>query len=404
MAFGLYFCMYAFRKPFTVGAYETVLAFGLTLKFYLILGQVLGYAIAKFFGIRLISGLNPGNRPVYIIIAMIIAGLSLLFFSFANPIWKVFWMFINGLPLGIIWGLVFSYLEGRRTTEIMAAILSASFIVATGVVKTVGLVLIQTYSVNENWMPALTASLFLIPLLLFTYFLNKTPKPTIEDESNRRKREPMNHEERKILWRAIAPGMIGLILIYMMLTAYRDFRDNYSIEVWSEMGITSDPSVFTKSELPIGILILILFALLSYVKENRRAIQFLLLAILIGLGLIVLSNFMFIQLHWLSPMQWTVIGGIGLYIAYFPFNSMLYDRLIALVPEKGNAGFLIYISDAFGYLGSILILLLKNFLGNKIAYQPFMLIFGMVAGGAGILISIYVYFYFIRKPELKSDH
>ncbi|MFY0253367.1 DUF5690 family protein [Chitinophaga sp. 30R24] len=45
--------------------------------------------------------------------------------------------FVNGPPLRMIWGLVFSYLEGRRSTELMGAVLSISFIFSSGFVKSV---------------------------------------------------------------------------------------------------------------------------------------------------------------------------------------------------------------------------------------------------------------------------
>ena len=52
-------------------------------------------------------------------------------------------MFMNGLFLGMIWGLVFSYMEGRRVSEVLGAVLCASFIVSSGAVKSVGVLLMQ---------------------------------------------------------------------------------------------------------------------------------------------------------------------------------------------------------------------------------------------------------------------
>jgi Family of unknown function (DUF5690) len=40
---------------------------------------------------------------------------------------------------------------------------------------------------------------------------------------------------------------------------------------------------------------------------------------------------------------------------------MLFDRLIAVSGTVGNAGFLIYIADASGYLGSCALLIWRNF-------------------------------------------
>jgi len=78
-------------------------------------------------------------------------------------------LFINGFPLGMIWGLVFGYLEGRRSTEFMAAVLSISLIFASGFVKTIGRTLMSSIHVNEYYMPFLTGALFVIPLLLFVF-------------------------------------------------------------------------------------------------------------------------------------------------------------------------------------------------------------------------------------------
>ena len=99
--------------------------------------------------------------------------------------------------LGMIWGLVFSYLEGRRATEFMGAVLSVSFIFSSGVVKTVGKNLIINHHVSEFWMPFYTGSFFLIPLFLFTWLLNHMPAPTTQDIQLRSVRKPMTKQERK---------------------------------------------------------------------------------------------------------------------------------------------------------------------------------------------------------------
>lgn len=52
--------------------------------------------------------------------------------------WRPLAMFLNGLPLGMVWGLVVWYLEGRRVAEVLLAGLSCSFIIASGAVKDVG--------------------------------------------------------------------------------------------------------------------------------------------------------------------------------------------------------------------------------------------------------------------------
>ena len=83
-AFGAYFCMYAFRKPFSVGTFETVSFLGniLTFKSALIISQVLGYALSKFIGIKVISELKYRYRAILLIGLILLAELSLLLFAF----------------------------------------------------------------------------------------------------------------------------------------------------------------------------------------------------------------------------------------------------------------------------------------------------------------------------------
>ena len=129
-AFLVYFCMYAFRKPFTVGLFDEVDVWGFDYKIILILAQVLGYACSKFIGITVISAMLQRQRAMMILGLVVAAELALLGFALVDAPYNIIFLFLNGLPLGMIWGVVFSYIEGRRTTELLAVILSASFIMS----------------------------------------------------------------------------------------------------------------------------------------------------------------------------------------------------------------------------------------------------------------------------------
>ena len=61
----------------------------------------------------------------------------------------------------MIWGLVFSYLEGRKFTDLMGSLLATSFIISSGIAKTVGRHILSTTVFDQWWMPFITASLFL---------------------------------------------------------------------------------------------------------------------------------------------------------------------------------------------------------------------------------------------------
>ena len=197
-AFMTYFCMYAFRKPFAASSY---LAFEqenwlVSFKVALVLSQVFGYMLAKFIGVKVISEMQSDQRAKAIILMILGAELSLVLFALLPIGLNIICLFFNGLSLGMIWGVVFSYLEGRRTTEILGAILSITFILSSGVVKTVGRFITNNLGVSELWMPALTGLLFLPLLLLSVVCLNAIPKPDQSDISARQKRTPMDGKAR----------------------------------------------------------------------------------------------------------------------------------------------------------------------------------------------------------------
>ena len=95
-----------------------------------------------------------------------IAGVALVLFAITPAPYNIIWMLVNGFPLGMIWGLVFSYLEGRKNTEILGAGLCVSFIVSSGVVKSMGKYVMLSWGVSEFWMPFVTAMIFAIPLVI----------------------------------------------------------------------------------------------------------------------------------------------------------------------------------------------------------------------------------------------
>jgi hypothetical protein len=173
-AFGTYFCMYAFRKPFTAAEFAGYEWAGVGYKTLLVTAQVLGYTLSKFIGIKVIAEMNPARRATMILVLIAIAEAALLAFALVRPPLHLVCLFVNGLPLGMVFGLVLGFLEGRRLTEALSAGLCASFIVADGVVKAVGSQLLAL-GVSEFWMPVATGAVFAFPLVVFVWMLSGIP-------------------------------------------------------------------------------------------------------------------------------------------------------------------------------------------------------------------------------------
>ncbi|WP_062052798.1 DUF5690 family protein [Aquimarina longa] len=392
-SFGAYFCMYAFRKPFSVATFENLSVFNIDYKIVLIIAQVLGYTFSKFLGIKIISELKAENRVKYLIGLILLAELALVFFAILPQPYNVIALFFNGLPLGMIWGIVFSYLEGRKFTEILGVALCSSFIVSSGIVKSVGLSLMNIWHVSQFWMPAATGALFIVPLLFFAWLLEKLPVTTLEDKVMRSERVPMSAKDRKHLLLSFLIPITGIVLFYTLLTAFRDFRDNFARELWDSIGYKGDVSVYTTSEISIAVVVLLILGSTFYIKNNAKAVYIYHFLILIGVLCIGISTVLF-QLEILNPFIWMVICGFGLYICYVPFNCLFFDRFIAMFKIKGNAGFLIYIADSFGYLGSITALLYKNFGQANLSWLDFFIYgaYGITILGIVIMLGSLLYF------------
>src|SRR5450432_3641703 len=177
--FSAYFSMYAFRKPFAAATFDAVPGwhFVLDYKIALVLAQVLGYAISKLIGVKFVSEIGPARRSIAILSLIGASWLALVAFAVIPAPWNVAAMFFNGLPLGMIWGLVFGYMEGRRVSEALGAILCASFILSSGVVKSVGAWLMTSAHVDRFWMPAAAGALFFPLLLVSVWVLGQLPPP-----------------------------------------------------------------------------------------------------------------------------------------------------------------------------------------------------------------------------------
>ncbi|WKN29880.1 DUF5690 family protein [Porifericola rhodea] len=395
-AFCTYSCMYAFRKPFAVATFSDTSLWGVDYKIWLITAQVLGYTLSKFIGIKVVSEMSGNKRAFSILLMVGAAGVSLLLFAVVPAPYNIIFLFLNGLPLGMVWGLVFAYLEGRKLTEILGAGLSISFIFSSGFVKTVGAWVLLDWGVSNLWMPFVSGMLFALPLIFFVWMLNQMPPPTPEDERLRTKRKPMKKAERMEFLRLFAPGIVLLVISYALLTAFRDFRDNFAREIWIALGYGEDVGIYTQTELPVALAVLLIMGLLMLIKSNAKALKTYHFLISTGFILIGASTFAFEQ-QWLSPPLWMTLVGLGLYLGYVPFNSILFDRLLAAFKYAGTAGFMIYVADSFGYLGSVGVLFYKNFGHGELSWLRFFISSAYVITLLGTALMILSMLYFRHR-------
>lgn len=377
-----YSLVYALRKPFTAASFENAEFFDLDYKVVVTISQILGYVISKFIGIKLISELKSEERFKFILTSVLLAEASLILFGLLSTPFNVAAMFLNGLSLGCMWGVIFSFIEGRRVTDILASLLGVSMVISSGTAKSVGLYVTNHLHVSEFWMPALIGAVALPLLLLLGWVLNKLPEPNKEDIAMKSERETLNGKQRWELFKNFMPFLSMLFIANIAIVVLRDIKEDFLVNIIDVSAYS--PWLFAQIDSVVTLIILGIFGLMVLVKDNLKA-----LSVLFGLiiaGMVVMSVVSFGQQQFqLSPVMWLFIQSLCLYIAYLTFQTIFFDRFIACFRIRGNVGFFIVTTDFLGYTGTVLVLVLKEFCNPDIDWAVF---YNQFAGYVGIFCCI----------------
>ncbi len=393
--------MYAFRKPFTAASYADLMLWGMGFKSVLVISQVLGYTVSKFIGIKVVSEVDPRRRVVILLALIGLSQVALLLFAVTPPPLNCVWLFFNGLPLGMVFGMVLGFLEGRRQSEALAAGLCASFIIADGVTKSTGAFLL-TGGVSQFWMPFVTGLLFTPPLLLFAWMLSRIPAPSTADVVARSERAPMTADDRGTFFRRYAPGLILLGVIYLLVTVLRSVRADFAPEIWRGLQASVAPEVFAGSETLVAAGVLLANGSLVFIQSNRRGF-FAALLLAGGGAVLIAASLLGLGAGLLSPFAFMVLHGLGLYLPYIAVHTTLFERLIALTRDRGNVGYLLYLVDAFGYLGYVAVLFGKNALGASGSFLGFFVAASWCVAGACLALLVPCWRYFARHPSTRRQ-
>ena len=396
-AFGAYASMYGFRKPFTAGSYG-----GAEGKTWLVTAQVLGYMLSKFIGIKVIAEMTAERRARAFLSLIAIAEAALLLFAITPAPFHAGWLFVNGLSLGMVFGLVLGFVEGRCLTELFVAGLCASFIVADGFTKSIGSLLLRS-GLSERWMPCVAGLLFVPPLLVFVWMLEQVPAATAQDKAARSPRSPMTGAERLTMVRRHGFGLGGLMFAYLLITILRSIRADFAAEVWAGLGHGNQPAIFTQSELWVTLAVVLTNGALVLVNDNRRAFFGGLGLAATGLGVALLALACY-RNGFLRPFPFMVLLGVGMYVPYIAVHTTLFERFIALTRERGNIGYLMYLADSLGYLGYVAVMLTRGAVSPTEDFLSSFLSLGTGVLGAAFLALLGACAFYSRRSHEWGEH
>ncbi len=260
------------------------------------------------------------------------AEFSLVLFGRVPRPWNVLCLFLNGLPLGMVFGLVLGLLEGDGSLRHSRPACAPSFILADGVTKSVGALLLEC-GVTEAWMPSVAGQLFLLPLGICVAMLTRIPPPNPQDIRARSERFTMNQGERWSLLRRYAFGLIPIVLVYLTVTILRSIRADFAPEIWRSLGKPAQPGTFTNSELLVALGVLTVNGGAVLIRGNRRAFFTSLATCGLGFGLLAVA---------LLARQWgltegfgfMVLIGLGFYLPYVAIHTTVFERLLAMTRTR----------------------------------------------------------------------
>lgn len=316
-------------------------------------------------------------------------------------------VFLGCFPSSMLYGGLVSYVEGRRSTEVLVAVVHFFSTAAPSASRGVATAALAM-GMEQCWMPALIAAAFLPATLGLLWALDRSPAPTAEDVAQRRPRRAMSAEERSAFLLAFRPGLVLIIASYAMLAALRFFRDLYSRDIFTAANHGQQPSAlaFALADLPGATFTSIALVLFSRVEDGGRALLRMHLAMLAFLAVAAGSTVLYAG-GYVDGVSWQLALGTGIYGAYSIGGVPLFDRLISISGLSGaTCTFLVFLSDMCGYIAAVSLLLWKTFCAGNPSPERVLEQFLGAVGWLSLCIAFFIlasYQYFKARVAVLAD-
>lgn len=192
------------------------------------------------------------------------------------------------------------------------------------------------------------------------------------------------------------------MVCYLLITVMRSIRADFAAELWKDLGTSGQPAVFTRSEFYVTICVMLASGLSIFIHNNRIAFFLSLGNSIVGSMLIIIAAVGWNQGFIEDGFMLMVLLGLGLYLPYVSVHTTVFERFLAMTRDKGNIGYLMYLADAFGYLGYVAVMICRNYFGAPDQLLNFFLLTCIVLGAISMLclaISMIAF----RKIKVAPD-
>eukprot|EP01065_Artemidia_motanka_P023898 TRINITY_DN28549_c0_g1_i1.p1 TRINITY_DN28549_c0_g1~~TRINITY_DN28549_c0_g1_i1.p1 ORF type:complete len:564 (+),score=136.98 TRINITY_DN28549_c0_g1_i1:62-1693(+) len=373
-SFCAYAVVYNLRSPWRAATYDRDRQIlGVDFKDALTIAWTLAYFLGKALSAPVLGGLRRGRRVPLLMLCLACNlaawGLFAAVPQGSDPdrwvdIVRVVAMAASSVPLAFFWGTFFRYLEGRDYTELLGACMSAAIIVGSGTAKSIGSALVDA-GLTEETMPIVAGAGSAPFIALFCLLIDRLPEPTESERALRGKRRRMSPAAQREAITAYWPGLVALWFACIVLTALRDYRDVFTADMWKELNDDSSmPSwLFTTTEVIVAAVVLLAVAAVASVRDNQLGFQIILGLCAAGFAMTGGIQLLHSKLWDSQEGQgvWLTVSGVGVFLGYVPVSAVLYDRLVGALRIRATSVYFISVSDVFGYIGSVGLLLFRNY-------------------------------------------
>jgi hypothetical protein len=156
--------------------------------------------------------------------------------------------------------------------------------------------------------------------------------------------------------------------MFVFVTILRSVRSDFAPEIWQGLGVDPKSGAYARTEILVALGVLVLNGSAVFIADNRRAFFFAMALAVIGLSAVLASPLALRA--GASPFAYMVLQGLGLYLPYIAVHTTIFERLIAMTRDRANLGYLMYVADAFGYLGYVAVLLTRNLAPSTGEFWP----------------------------------
>ena len=232
--------------------------------------------------------------------------------------------------------------------------------------------------------------------------LTRIPARSEAEVSSRGTRTNLTGSERRGLLTKFLVGMVAITLINLFLTILRDVKDNFGVEILRSVKPDFNAGIFSRMDTFSAITVLLLLLLLTGIRSHFKSLIIHHGAIFAGFISLLLSAYGLVTGN-VNPVWCLIIYTIGLYLCYNTLQCLFLDRFMAAFKVRGNIGFFFYFMDSIGYLGSCVVIIMKEFTDPHANWLHYFISVSFALGIAGLICTVISIVYFRAKYHSEQE-